>query len=91
VFTFQPIDLLIVIFAGVVLVSGLSFLILRRRDEMLRDFLTPEEPNIEQEFFKRKPAKEPTKPDETNEEIPKEQNVDNEKPTEQEWGTVDEQ
>jgi hypothetical protein len=67
VFTFQPIELLIILFAGLVLVSGLSFLILRRRDEILQDFLTPEEPNIEQEFFKRKPVEEPAAPEEIHE------------------------
>ena len=52
--TFQPIDLLIVLIAGVVLVVGLSFLALRRRNELLQDYLTPEEPDIEQEFFKKR-------------------------------------
>jgi hypothetical protein len=67
VFTFQPIELLIILFAGLALVSGLSFLILRRRDEILQDFLTPEEPDLEQEFFKRKPVEEPVTPEEIHE------------------------
>ncbi|MDR1269356.1 MAG: hypothetical protein LBK82_07510 [Planctomycetaceae bacterium] len=67
-FTFQPIELLIILFACFALVSGLSFLILRRRDEILQDFLTPDEPNIEQEFFQRKPVEEPAEPEEVHEE-----------------------
>jgi hypothetical protein len=66
VFTFQPLELLIVLFACLALVSGLSFLILRRRDEILQDFLTPDEPDIEQEFFKRKPVEEPAEPEEVH-------------------------
>jgi hypothetical protein len=79
VFTFQPIELLIVLFAGLALVSGLSFLILRRRDEILQDFLTPEEPEIEQEFFKRKPAEESATPEEIHEE--EKENVTEKEPT----------
>lgn len=52
--TFQPIDLLLVAIAGLVLIAGLTFLALRRRNEILQDFLTPEEPNIEEEFFKKR-------------------------------------
>jgi hypothetical protein len=54
--TFRLIDLLIVLLVGVVLLSGLSLLILRRRDEILQDYLTPPDgQEIEQEFFRRKP------------------------------------
>ena len=53
-FTFQFLDFLIVIAGGLILLTGLTFLALKRRNEILRDFLTPEEPEIEQEFFKRR-------------------------------------
>ncbi len=34
-----------------VLISGLLALTLRRRNNLLQEYLTPEEPDIEQEFF----------------------------------------
>jgi len=51
-FTFQFFDFLIVFVGGLILLAGLTFFALKRRNEILRDFLTPEEPDIEQEFFK---------------------------------------
>ncbi|MDR0870268.1 MAG: hypothetical protein LBN39_05685 [Planctomycetaceae bacterium] len=43
------------------LLAGLSFLALRRRGEILRQYLMPAEDNLTQEFFRRipKPPKEP--------------------------------
>ena len=51
-FTFQFLDFLIVCVGGLILLVGLTFFALKRRNEILRDFLMPEEPDIEQEFFK---------------------------------------
>ncbi len=52
--TFQPLDILIAFAAGLILVAGLTLLALRRRNEILQEFLTPDEPDIEKEFFKRR-------------------------------------
>ncbi|MDR3199023.1 MAG: hypothetical protein LBU34_14245 [Planctomycetaceae bacterium] len=76
-FTFRLIELLIILFASLVLISGLSFLILRRRDEILQEFLTPDEPDIEREFFKRKPVQEP---EIEQEEVREEETVTEEEP-----------
>jgi len=43
---------LVVVVCGLVLFVGLALLMLRRRNEILQNFLTPEEPNIEEEFFR---------------------------------------
>jgi hypothetical protein len=87
VFTFQPLELLIVFVACLALIFGLSFLILRRRDEIIQDFLTPEEPNIEQEFFKRKPVEEPV----ASEEVPEEATIVVEEPLPEDigWGITE--
>lgn len=74
-FTFQPIDLLLVLVAGLLLVAGLSLLSLRRRNEILQDFLTPDETGIDVEFLKRKepvveqPVEEAEESNETEAEI----------------------
>ena len=41
-----------VVLGGLMLFLGLTFLMLRRRNEMLQTFLTPEEKNLEEEFFR---------------------------------------
>ena len=51
-FTFQWSELLVIIIGGFVLFLGLAFLMLRRRNEILQRFLTPEEPDLEEEFFR---------------------------------------
>lgn len=51
-FTFHWSELLVVVVCGLVLFVGLALLMLRRRNEILQNFLTPEEPNIEEEFFR---------------------------------------
>ena len=50
-FTFHWSELLVIVLAGLALFFGLAFLMLRRRIDILKDFLTPEEPNLEVEFF----------------------------------------
>jgi len=67
-FTFHWIELLVVIICGLALFLGLAFLMLRRRNEILQTFLTPEEPNLEEEFFRvRPPRQEEPEPEETAE------------------------
>jgi len=51
-FTFHWGELLVVVIGGLILLLGLALLVLRRRNEVLQDFLTPEEPNLEEEFFR---------------------------------------
>jgi len=60
-------DILIFFVAGLILFVGLTWLALRRRNEILQDYLTPEEPDIEQEFFRRR---EKPKADESTAEEP---------------------
>ena len=51
-FTFHWSELLVIVIGGLILLLGLALLVLRRRNEVLQDFLTPEEPNLEEEFFR---------------------------------------
>ena len=59
-FTFHWSELLVLVVCGLILFFGLALLMLRRRNERLQDFLTPDEPDIEEEFFrvKQNPQKE---------------------------------
>ena len=67
-FTFHWSELLVVGICGLVLFLGLAFLMLRRRNEILQKFLTPEEPNLEEEFFRvRVPKQEKTLQEDTDE------------------------
>ena len=43
---------MIVVLGGIALFIGLALLMLRRRNEVLQLFLTPEEPELEEEFFR---------------------------------------
>jgi len=56
-FTFHWSELLVVIVGGLVLLFGLALLMLRRRQEILEKFLTPEDSNLEEDFFR---VREPT-------------------------------
>lgn len=51
-FAFHWSELFVVVVCGLVLLLGLALLMLRRRNEILQNFLTPEEPNLEEEFFR---------------------------------------
>jgi len=51
-FTFHWSEFLIVVVGGLILFFGLALLMLRRRNEILQKFLTPEEPDLEEEFFR---------------------------------------
>jgi hypothetical protein len=63
-FTFHWIELLVVIVCGLALFLGLAFLMLRRRNEILQTFLTPEEPHLEEEFFRVRTPKQDEPPQE---------------------------
>ena len=65
--TFHWSELLIVVVCGAALVVGLAFLMLRRRNEILQKFLTPEEPDIEAEFFRVRTPKQEEVEEETAE------------------------
>ena len=59
---------MIIVLGGLILLIGLAFLMLRRRNEILQKFLMPEEPNLEEEFFRvrqPKPVEETEEPEET--------------------------
>lgn len=58
-FSYLTVELLVVVMAALLTLVGLSLLALRRRNEILQDYLTPEEHDIEQEFFKKRPVREP--------------------------------
>ena len=63
-FTFHWSELLVVVVCGLALFFGLALLMLRRRNEILQKFLTPEEPHLEEEFFRvRRPKQEETPPE----------------------------
>ncbi|MDR0392515.1 MAG: hypothetical protein LBH59_11445 [Planctomycetaceae bacterium] len=64
-FTFNLVELLIIFVAALVLLFGLVMFSLRRRSEILQDILTPEEPNLAVEFFK-KPVIEETPEEDLN-------------------------
>jgi len=83
-------ELLVVIGGGLILLFGLALLVLRRRSEILQNFLTPDEPDLEDEFFrvKQKP------PEEIPEDLPPEEEPDetSEMPNDNavQWGTASE-
>lgn len=55
--TIHPIEIWIVFGFAVLLLFGICFFAIRRRNEILQEFLTPEEPDIEAIFFKKRPEK----------------------------------
>lgn len=46
-------EFLVLLGAFILIVMGFTYLTLRRRDEMLEDMFTPEEPELAREFFQR--------------------------------------
>ena len=68
-FTFHWSELLVVVIGGLILLLGLALLVLRRRNEVLQDFLTPEEPNLEEEFFRVRQVQRDEVPSEEDEDI----------------------
>ena len=84
--TFHWIELLVIVAGGLALFLGLALLMLRRRNEVLQNFLTPEDPNIEEEFFRVREKPQEALPEEEVEMEPSEvENVPNE--DEVQWGT----
>ena len=71
-FTFHWGELLVVVVGGLVLLLGLAFLALRRRNEVLQDFLTPDEPDLEEEFFRVRSLQTEETPDEESADAAKE-------------------
>jgi hypothetical protein len=63
-FTFHWSELLFAVLGGIVLFFILALLMLRRREEILRKYFTPEESDIEHEFFRVQKEKHKEKPDE---------------------------
>jgi|GEM_PF-1850428 len=51
-FAFHWSELLVVVLGGLVLFVGLALVMLRRRNEILKKWLTPEDPDLEEEFFR---------------------------------------
>ena len=51
-FTFHWSELLVVVIGGLILLLGLALVMLRRRNEILQIFLTPDDANIEEDFFR---------------------------------------
>ena len=67
-FTFHWTELLVIVFGGLILFFGLALLMLHRRNEILEDLLTPEEPNLEIDFFGARAPKQKKKEDVPSEE-----------------------
>ena len=90
-FTFHWSELLVVVVGGLALFLGLALLMLRRRNEVLQLFLTPEEPSLEEEFFRVRQAKQDESPPEAenaeSEESESEETSENEETAH--WGTPD--
>ncbi|MDR2171162.1 MAG: hypothetical protein LBP59_13545 [Planctomycetaceae bacterium] len=81
-FTFSLIEFIIIFVAAIVLLGGLVVFSMRRRSEILQDILTPEEPNLATEFFKKRPEVE-----KTIEKEPEQQEQQTDEETIGEWGT----
>ena len=83
-FTFHWSELLVVVLGGLVLFFGLALLMLRRRYEILQKWLTPEEPDLEEEFFRvrKAPLKEPL----SEEEIVEEDTSETDEESTVQWG-----
>lgn len=64
-FIFHWSELLVLILGGIILFLGLALMMLRRRNEILQTFLTPEEPDLEDEFFREHLPKQEVVPEET--------------------------
>ena len=90
-FTFHWSELLVVVLGGIVLFIGLALLMLRRRNEVLQLFLTPEEPDLEEEFFRvHAPEEEEEQEEMTLEVIAESENEQEPSPNAENvsWGTV---
>lgn len=81
--TFHWSELLVIVVGGLALLFGLALLILRRRNEVLQEFLTPEQPDIEDEFFR---VREKTPEEQPEEEEPVTETEEVPEETEVQWG-----
>lgn len=54
---------MVVVIGGLALFFGLALLVLRRQSEVLQEFLTPPDADLEEEFFR---ARTPPQPEEEN-------------------------
>ena len=84
-FTFHWSELLVIVIGGLILLLGLALLVLRRRNEVLQDFLTPEEPNLEEEFFRIREVQRDEVP--TEEEADEAETVEEADENAVQWGT----
>ena len=88
-FTFHWSELLVIVIGGLILLLGLALVMLRRRNEIMQEFLTPDDSHIEEDFFRVREVEQKEPP--TNEESPdaeksaKMENVPNENVVH--WGT----
>ena len=83
-FIFHWVELLIVVLGGLVLFLGLALVALRRRNEVLQDFLLPEENRLEEEFFR---VRQVVPKEESSEEADEEATDDSEEPPVAQWGS----
>jgi len=87
-FAFHWGELLVVVISGLILFFGLALLMLRRRFEILQMFLTPEDPDIEKEFFRlHTPVREETVPE--NEAETESETLDTPEEDTVRWGTAE--
>ena len=90
-FTFHWSELLVVVISGLILLLGLALVMLRRRNEIMQVFLTPDDSHIEEDFFRIREAEQKEPPTDTEKEssdVEKPEGVENvpEENTAQ-WGT----
>ena len=53
---------MVVVICGLILLLGLAFLMLRRRNEIMQVFLTPDDSHIEEDFFRVREVKQEKPP-----------------------------
>jgi len=84
-FIFYWSELLVVVIGGLILFLGLAMVMLRRRNEILQVFLTPEDTNIEEEFFRVRKAAQAEPPLEESMDV--EETTDRADDNAEQWGT----
>ena len=82
-------ELLVVVIGGLILFFGLALLMLRRRNEVLQQFLTPEDPHLEEDFFRVRQSPEETLPEDV-ETAEEERMAEAPEKKVIQWGTVNE-
>ncbi|MDR3183427.1 MAG: hypothetical protein LBT89_11035 [Planctomycetaceae bacterium] len=86
VFTFHWSELLVIAVGGILMLISVAVLMLRRRNEILQEYLTPEEPELEDSFFRT--SNEPAETEEPEPETVGEESLspEPEQPPEVQWG-----